>query len=186
MALATFATTGAAVADEQPQPTQAVAQKVSATATVEKVDAKKRELTLTDAKGNRFMLQVPEDVARFDAIKKGDKLDVDYYESLALSLQPHDKAAAPPSAQETATAERYPGKLPGGVMGRKITATATVLKVDPADNKITLKGPDGAIDTVNVRDPAMQSQLARIKKGDRIEASYSEAIALSVAPKNKE
>ena len=32
----------------------------------------------------------------------------------------------------------------------------------------------------------MQPQLGQLKKGDRIQASYTEAMAVSVIPKNKE
>lgn len=175
---------GVAAADEA-QPTQVTAQKVSASATVEKIDAKKRELTLRNDRGDTMMMEVPENVTRLDAVKKGDKINVDYYESVTLSLKSPEKGAMP-SASESSMTERSPGKLPGGMTGRKIVATATVMKIDKAENKLTIKGPEGQVDTIKVSDPAMQPQLGQLKKGDRIQASYTEAMAVSVIPKNKE
>jgi Cu/Ag efflux protein CusF len=131
------------------------------------------------------MVQVPEDVTRFDSIKKGDKIDLDYYEAVALSLKKPVKGETP-SANEAIVAERAPGKLPGGGMARTITATATVTKVDVAANKVSIKAPDGKMDTINVSDPALQPELSKLKKGDRVQASYTEAMAITVSPKNKE
>jgi hypothetical protein len=79
--------------------------------------------------------------------------------------------------------EKASGHLPGGLVGSKITATAEVMKVDKANNKLTIKGPDGTVDTVNVTDPANQAQLAALKKGDHIQLTYTEAVAMSVTPK---
>jgi Cu/Ag efflux protein CusF len=167
------------------QPTEVMAQKMSATATVEKVDAKKRELTLKDAEGTELMVHVPADVTRLDAIKKGDQISVDYYQSVALSLKKKGGAGAQPGAKETTAIERKAGKLPGGMVARKITGTVEVMNVDTANNRVTVKGPRGQIETINVSDPDMQAELSRIKKGDHIQATYTEAVAISVTPQEK-
>jgi Cu/Ag efflux protein CusF len=49
--------------------------------------------------------------------------------------------------------------------------------INPKDQLVTLKGPLGNEYALNVQDPA---QLTNIKKGDEVEATYTEAIALSV------
>lgn len=164
------------------QPVQTVAERASLEATVQKIDAKKRELSLKDEQGNDFMVQVPKDVTRFDAIKVGDRVHLDYYQSAALSL----KKSGEPAVNQTALVEPFTGNLPGGLVGSKITASVEVVNVDAAAGKVTVKGPNGALDTVNVNDPALQPQLGRLKKGDRIQLSYSEALAISVTPKGKE
>jgi Cu/Ag efflux protein CusF len=188
LALTTWTTAGVAIADDEQTanaPTRTtMAQKMSATATVEKVDTKKRELTLKDSQGNTFMTQVPEDVTNFDKLKKGDRIDIDYYESVTLALKKPGEAVAP-GGEQTMT-QPSSGQLPGGMMARKITAVATVAKVDVAANKVTIKAPDGTMDTINVSDPSLQQKLSSMKKGDKIQASYTQAMAISVAPKNKE
>jgi len=172
---------------EQPRamPSTTTAQKMSASATVEKVDTKKRELSLKDDEGNHMMVQVPEDVTGFDNLKKGDKINLDYYESVTIALKKPEKGAMP-SSSAAAMSEQAPGPLPGGMTARRISATATVAKVDVANNKVTLKGPQGKMDTINVSDPSMQSELGKLKRGDRIQATYTEKMAISVTPKNKE
>lgn len=164
------------------EPTTVSGEVMSTTQTVQKVDLKKRELSLKDDAGDQIMVQVPEDVSRLDAVKKGDKITLTYKQSLALSLKKGGKAATP---SELSMAERKPGELPGGAVGRQITASAKVTKVDPEKNKLTIRTPDGKTDTINVSNPDLQSDLKQIKVGDRIQATYTEAVAMSVTPKNK-
>jgi len=205
IAFATMAATGVAFAQQQmpqqpgqqqppsgqqpseqaPQGQQLMAERMSATATVVKVDTKERRLTLKDERGTEFRVHVPEQVSRFEAIKKGDKIRVDYYEALALAIKKPEEGKAP-SAGEVQMAERTPGPLPGGMVARKLTGTAEVVKVDAENNRITLKGPKGEADTIDVTDPAMQQQLSRLKKGDRIQVSYTEAVAIDVMPQQKQ
>lgn len=186
-ALVSWATAGSALAEDKPaqrpgQQTQVTAQKMSATATVEKVDTADRELTLKDAQGDSFQVQVPQDVKRFEAIKKGDRVRVDYYQSLALSLKKEGMGDKERGVEETTRAERTPGKLPGGIAARTISGQVEVVKVDRGANKLTIKTPDGEQDTINVTDPAMQQNLDKLQKGDRIHATYSQAVAISVTP----
>ena len=65
---------------------------------------------------------------------------------------------------------------------RQVTLVAEVTAVDPAKSTITLKGPKGKEVTLNVQNP---DQFKVVKKGDQVEVTYTEALALSVesAPK---
>ncbi|MGZ3438339.1 MAG: CdaR family protein [Polyangia bacterium] len=163
-------------------PEKMVGQLMHLTATVQKVDMKKRELTLKDDSRNTIMLQVPEDVTRLENVKKGDRLNIDYYESAALSLKKPGETTGP---AETKIVERKEGTLPGCLVARKISASAEIVKIDPTENKVTIKGPSGELDTINVKDPDVQADLKRLKKGDQIQVTYSQALAASITPKEK-
>jgi ribosomal protein L6P/L9E len=54
--------------------------------------------------------------------------------------------------------------------------------VDPKASTITVKGPKGNLVTLDVQNP---DQFKVVKKGDQIEATYTEALALSVEPAPK-
>jgi len=163
-------------------PSEVMAEKMSATATVTKINTAKRELMLKDDQGHQFKLDVPEKITGFDAIKKGDKISADYYSSVALSLK--KGGAGETSGGMATTEEKVPGPLPGGVVAHTVRATVEVVKVDKSANKITVKMPSGEMDTIDVKDSAMQADLDKIKKGDKIKASYTEAIAISVTPQS--
>jgi Cu/Ag efflux protein CusF len=162
-------------------PTQVMAERMSATLTVEKIDMKKRKLTLKDEQGHTMKLDVPKDVKNLESIKEGDKINVDYYSSLALSLRKGEQGKTP-SASETVAAERTAAKLPGGIVARQVQATVEVVDVDTQNNSVTVKTPAGEQDTIKVTDKQMQQQLANIKPGDRIQAKYQEAVAIRVTP----
>jgi hypothetical protein len=161
-----------------------VAERVTLTATVENIDTKNRVVTLKNKQGNQIRVEVPQSVGSLDAIKKGDRVTVDFYQSLALLLKkPADKEHA--VAGEAAVAARTPAPLPGGIVAHRVAAVVEITKVDRQNRQVTVRGPNGQIDTIHV-DPAMEVDLAKLKKGDKIKAEYTEAVAISVAPqKNK-
>lgn len=152
-------------------------------ATVEKVDSRNRELMVKNKQGHKFKVTVPEEVTNLSSIKKGDKVALDYFSSVALSIE-----KTKPTSGETAQAEmetvveRVPGELPGGLVANKVDATFEVVKVDKTNHKLAIKTPTGQLDTIDVSDSEMQQSLATLKKGDKIHATYTEAIAVSIMP----
>ena len=53
----------------------------------------------------------------------------------------------------------------------------SVERVDAANQEITLKGPDGSLETIVVSDP---EHLGNVKVGDRVVVTRPQALALSV------
>jgi Cu/Ag efflux protein CusF len=163
---------------DAPAPIAQKTKKITATATVVKVDAQRRDLTLRSNDGTEFTVEVPQSV-RLDRMHEGDRVKVNYYEALALSLKKRE-AGAPQRADETTVTQHNDGALPGGMVAHRITATVEVVRVDRARNRLTVRRTDGVIDTFNVTDPALQAQLASVHEGDRIQATYTEAAAITV------
>jgi Cu/Ag efflux protein CusF len=62
-----------------------------------------------------------------------------------------------------------------------VTIVADVVAVDTAKQMVTLKGPKETVD-LRVADPA---QLRNIAKGDQVEATFTQAIAVAVEPAAK-
>jgi Cu/Ag efflux protein CusF len=151
---------------------------IKASATVEAVDKATRTVTLKLPKGESRAFAVGEEVRNFDQIKVGDKLNVAYLESLTLELKKDGKAIV--GRTETMDVDRAaPGQKPGGGARREVTAVADVVGVDAAAKTVSVKNKAGDILVLNVRDP---EQLKLIKKGDQIQATYTEAVAVSMEP----
>jgi hypothetical protein len=155
-------------------------EKISATATVVSIDAQQRDLTLRGDDGTEFTVEVPRSV-QLDRIHEGDRVKLDYYEAIGLSLTKPQPGARPRSDETTIT-QHNAGALPSGTVAHRITASVEVVRVDRAGNRLTVRRPDGTIDTINVTEPAIQSQLANVHEGDRIQVSYTEAVAIRVMP----
>jgi hypothetical protein len=158
-------------------------EKKSAEATVVRVDTAKRHLVLQGDNGQEFTVNVPKSVKRLDEIKTGDKIKVDYYESLALSL--NKPGAAGGGMKSQTLTERSSGKLPGGTIAHQETGTVEIMKVDKDKNEITVKRPNGDMDVIAIKDPALQSHLDQLKEGDKVKASYTEAAAVSIERANQ-
>ena len=146
-------------------------------ATVEDIDHAKREVTLKDSKGDKHKMKVSEEVKNLDQVKKGDEVAIGYYQSVAIAV--HKPGDAPPPAQAQAVIVAEKGQKPGGLAVQTTQKSATVEDIDYSTREVKLKGSDGNIVKVKAGDKV--KRLEDVKKGDRIVATYTEALAVSVA-----
>ncbi|MEM5295005.1 hypothetical protein VSR82_11735 [Burkholderia sp. JPY481] len=150
---------------------------VKTTSTVVGIEPETRTVLLKDPKGKVVQVVVGEEARNFDQIKVGDVVKAEYSQALTLMLK---KGNAPLTANETQTLDRAPaGAKPGGSASRQVTIMANVIAVDRQSGVVTLKGPQGNMVDLVVQDP---EQLKRIKKGDQMQAVYTEAVAIAVEP----
>ncbi|WP_213302660.1 hypothetical protein [Paraburkholderia sacchari] len=149
------------------------------TAEVLNVDPATRVVRLKRSDGKTFEIQVGEEARNFDQLRIGDKVTATYHEALSLSLKKGGGGAASVDAPAPTMERAASGAKPGGSVARQVTVVANVVAVHPKSKTVTLKGPEGNTVDVMVEDPA---QLANIKKGDQVEAVYTEALAISVQP----
>jgi len=157
-------------------PSVVLAQTNSVTATIEDIDYNNREVTLK-ARDRLMQFKVGDDVQNLAQAKKGDEVKINYYASVALSLRKPGEEL-PPTGRREAVLARPPGEKPGGIAVGTEDMIATVEDLDRENRKVTLKGPRGNVVTVKV-DPEV-GDLKRINKGDRIVATCTEALAISV------
>jgi len=153
----------------------AVVTTVEVTAAVTAIDKATRTVTL---KGPKRTVDVVagEEVRNFDQIKIGDSVAAKYVEAITLELK---KTNAPLGAKgEVAAARAKPGSAPAGVVGRQITVVTEVVEVNEKESYISLKGPKGNVVDLPVRNPA---HFKVVKKGDRVEVVYTEALAIAVS-----
>jgi hypothetical protein len=152
-------------------------QTVKMTATVVQIDLATRDLVLIDSQGKMHQVTVSAHARNLDQVKVGDKVNAEYTEAISLELKKPGSGDLPPPTVEEAVARTPKGAKPGGVVGRKITALATIVAVDTKKQVVTLRGPQGNEYDVEVLDPA---QLKTVSKGDQVEVVYTEAFAISV------
>jgi hypothetical protein len=145
---------------------------VEVSAQVVGIDKATRTLTLKRSKGEVV------DVVASDEIKVGDSIVARYIEALTLELKKTRVAAGDVKVREE-LARSKPGEQPAGLGARQVSAIADVAAVDPTKSTITIKGPSGNLSTLNVQNP---DQFKVVKKGDQIEVTYTQALALSLEP----
>jgi hypothetical protein len=150
---------------------------VEITATVQAVNKADRTVTIKGPKGNVETITAGPEVKNFDQIKVGDQVVLRYVEALSLELKKGGKAPVE-RTDSTMAGTAKPGEKPAAGVGRQVQVTANVVAVDAATQTVTLKGPQRTVN-LHVGDPA---QFKLVKVGDQVEATYTEAMALSVEP----
>ena len=176
---AAFAQTGAVVAGTAPGK-GGVAEVVKLTAAITAIDKATRDVTLKGPQGNEVTLTAGPEVKNFDQMKVGDQVNVEYVQALTLELKKGGGLVVARTEQKGAAAAK-PGEKPAGAAGRQVTIVADVIGTDPAKQTITLKGPKQTVE-MRIPDP---EQFKRIAKGDQVEATYTQALAIAVAPAAK-
>ena len=172
---------GAVVKSSEPGKVS-VTEAVRVSAAVVAIDKVGRTVDLKGPKGRVVTLAVSNEVRNFDQVQVGDQVVVRYVRALSLELKKTGSAVMEKS--EKSDAARAPaGARPGVAGARQVTVLANVVAVNKKTKTITLKGPKGNQVDLVVEDP---KQLALVKKGDQVEAVYTEAVAISVeaAPKS--
>jgi len=144
------------------------------------IDKATRTVTLKGPKGNVVDIVAGDEVKNFDQIKLGDFVVARYMQALTLELA-KTKGGEPVKIAEGA-ARAQPGERPAAAAARQVTVLADVIGVDPKKKTITLKGPKGNVVELEVQNP---DQFKVVKKGDVVQATYTEALALSVEPAPK-
>jgi len=150
------------------------------TASVEAIDSAARTVTLKGPRGKVVTLAVGPEVKNFAQVKVGDLVVVRYAEALTLELKKGGKELRQRSEREASEAAR-PGERPAAAAGRQITVIADVTAVDRKKQIVTLRGPKQTVE-LKLRDP---EQIKLVKVGDQVEATYQEAMAVSVEPAPK-
>ena len=179
LAMPAAAQTGTAVVAKGPG-VAGVAQTVKMTATITAIDAATRALTLKGPQGKEVTLTAGQEVKNFAQMKVGDQVNVEFVEALTLELK---KGSTEPVARtdQAGAAAAKPGERPAGAVGRQVTIIAEVMNVDAKTQVVTLRGPQRTVE-LKVKDP---EQFKRVAKGDRVEATYTEALAIVVEPAKK-
>jgi hypothetical protein len=138
------------------------------------VDPVSRLITVRGPKGGEVRLEV-RDPKKLEGIKAGDRFLVRYIEAVHIRKGRADESI-PAVSLKAGVLQAQPGHLSGG-LARKQTLVAIVEAIDESDQEVTLRGPDGSLETVMVDNP---ESLKSIKSGDRIVITNSQALVLSL------
>lgn len=155
-----------------------VVETVEASATVQTVDKETREILLTDnASGANFVVTAGPEVKNFDQIDSGDQVKVAYSLGRAARMALPGQAGTS-SATVVGTAE--PGQKPGVAIGEVVTTVLEFVSYDAGAAQATIIDAEGVQRTVTVETPEGRDFAAKLKKGDRVEVTFTEALAIVV------
>jgi hypothetical protein len=152
-----------------------------ATLTIKAIDLPGRTLTLQDKSGEAQTFKVGPEVKRFNEFAVGDLIVVTYEQGLALEFQPAGSETVPPTAVATG-ARADKDQAPGAVAAAGVRGTVTVTAIDMAKRLVSFQGPGGNVYQVKA---GPKIQLEKLKVGDRLLATYVEAVAINLEKPKK-
>jgi hypothetical protein len=174
--LATLAT----IAHGDPKPLN-IQDLQTMSATVEALDVATRMVTLRGTEGRSTTLQVSPDVRNLPQVRVGDKLVVQYYQSMDAEVKPKGTSKTLNVVDKTASAAHAaPGAKPGAMVGNTATTTVVIQSVDKKNHSIMFSGADGLVRSLPIKRPEAQKFVATLKQGDQVEVTYTEALAVNI------
>ena len=124
-------------------------------------------ITLKTPQGRASTLEV-RGQKDLEAIKPGDRIAARYVEGAQIDNAKAGGGAPVASLNEGINAL---------TAGKGQPLVVSVESVDAINQEVTLKGPDGSLETIEVANP---EHLRRIKVGDQVVITHAEALALSL------
>jgi hypothetical protein len=158
----------------------AIAKAIKVQATITAIDKATRNVTLKGPQGDELAVTAGPEVKNFDQMKVGDAVTVEYLRALALELKKGGGLIVQRTEQAGGAAAK-PGERPAGAVGRQVKVVADVIDLDPATQTVKLKGPQRTVE-LHIADA---EQFKRVAKGDQVEATFTEAVAIAVTPAPK-
>lgn len=153
-------------------------------ATINHIDRERRLVQLVAPDGGQLTIEAGPEVRNFDQLQVGDTVVATYYAAIAAELRQRGKgdAAAEAPAGAVYTLRSNPGERPGAAAGRVATVSVVIDQVDPSFHTITYTDAAGLTRVIGINDPEAQQFIAKLKKGDVVDVTFSEAFAISVEP----
>ena len=125
-------------------------------------------------------MHADDEVRNFAQLEVGDTVTLMYRRSVAFDLQPAGSAEAGAYIEQDG-ARAVEGAKPAGIVGERVTVLAPIVAIDRAANTVSVRGPRGNVQMIDVVKPEYQKQLGKLKIGDLLRITYTEALAVSVS-----
>ena len=125
---------------------------------VTKIDAANRTATLKNDQGETQFVAGP-GVKNFKQIKVGDQLNVSFEIGVAVELL-SSKGNIRSEKQTTTVTTAPVGDKPAGTVSNTTTVITDVMEIDKAKRNISVKGMDGEIHIIHVKNKKLFSQIA--------------------------
>ena len=161
----------------QDKPAGSVTASETRTATVTKIDAKNRWVTLKLADGTLLDVEAGPEVKNFAQIKVGDKVVATQQGTVSVQVLPPGQAA-PNVSGGSSTVTAPLGAKPMGVQVDTVVVSGKVTEIDYTKRTVTLQGPQGNSHSFIVGPAA--KRFNEVKLGDVVVITIKSATSISV------
>ena len=113
-------------------------------------------------------------------VRPGDRVVARYYQAIGAQIRTATTPDSPTVELETVRAPE--GASPSGAIGHRVTVPVTIATVRNDGKLVSFYGEDGLMRVIEVQRPEGQEFARGLKEGDKVELTYTEAVAISVEP----
>lgn len=150
----------------------------AASATVERIDQKSRDVTLRDnADGSTFTVNAGPEVRNLEQVKAGDHVDIQFYQATTVSMA--DPADAGGKATLAVAGRAPEGAMPGAAAAVTDSMVVTVVSYDRNSGLAIFRTPDGFTRRAVVP-PNLRTFAETRGPGSRVLVTMTRAVAVSV------
>jgi translation initiation factor 2 alpha subunit (eIF-2alpha) len=149
---------------------------IKVNATVQKVDLKKRKVTLLMDNGKRKTFKVDKSVQNLDQVKVGDQLKIAYTEEILIMVGKSNETPGAVAGQGVAVAPK--GAKPGMVMVDTVGLSAKILAVNAPKHRVTLEEPNGKKKTIKVSKKFQN--LDQLQPGQTVDVVITESVVVEI------
>jgi hypothetical protein len=142
---------------------------------IAEVNKAKKQVVLEGPEGRRVTLKV-DNPYNLNAAKVGEPVVTRFYEVVTIRKKKPDETA-PGFSLKGGIATANPGGVPGVVAEAKASVVVSVTAIDETNGTVTVKAPDGTVETVKARN---SKNLKQLKVGDELVVTLERAMAISV------
>ena len=149
---------------------------VTVKAKVEAIESESRTINLRMDDGRIETIVAPDEMKTFSQIKVGDTVTAKYYDT--ITVRKKEPGEPDINTWQKGMTPSASGK-PAATAAKQRTITASVTGIDMKVPSITLKGPKNWNYSSKVAD---KDALAKLKVGDKVDITWTEALMVSAAP----
>jgi hypothetical protein len=140
------------------------------------VDREKKTVTLQAASGKQITLTV-QNPYNLESAKAGDPFVAQFRETITIVGKGPSPNPTPATLKEGLWTAA-PNQRPGAAAARQLQFAVVVAAVDAADQRVTLRAPDGTQETVHIANP---ETLAGVQVGDQLIITMIQSVAIALA-----
>lgn len=150
---------------------------VTLTGTIEAIDAEKREVVIAGESGKSVVIEAGDEVQNFDQIEVGDKVVLEYIESVMVGMAVPGDDGSPEAA--IVAARSALGEKPGAAEAELLTFVVEVKSYDADTKMATVIFPEGEERTLPVHEKMLDFAASR-QTGDKVLVAIGRAVAIEV------
>lgn len=171
-------TIAAAVSACTPPESAGYEESISLTGTVRSIDNASRRIVV-EGDDRTVLYRVSNKVRNFDQVEVGDRITLDYVESVAVAMaDPNDSGEG---LVDVFGARAPEGAKPGALGAMVGTVVVDFMDYAPRTHVARIRMPDGVVTSVTVAEELRRFAATR-QAGDRIIVAVEEAVAIEVTP----